>query len=63
MTLRPVRFVTIQAFALLTGYSEKAIEKKIDDKVWMEGRHYRRAPDGRRLIDLEGFERWVEKGV
>jgi hypothetical protein len=41
----------------------KAAEKKIDSQVWMEGRQYRRAPDGRRLVDLEGYEKWVVTGV
>jgi hypothetical protein len=46
----------------LTGYTEKAIERKRHEGVWREGREYRRAPDGRILIDLEGYEAWVAKG-
>lgn len=58
--LAPARFVLIPVAALVTGYTEKAIRKKIDDGHWREGREYRRAPDGHILIDLRGFERWVE---
>ena len=38
----------------------EAVYEKIRVGVWVEGRHYRRAPDGHILIDLEAFERWVE---
>jgi hypothetical protein len=27
----------------------------------VEGQVWRRAPDGRILIDMEGYRRWVEK--
>jgi len=59
-TLTPARYVLIPVASIVTGYSVKAIEKKIDDGVWAEGKEWRRAPDGRRLIDLEGYKKWVE---
>lgn len=55
-----VRYTLVKKAAELTGYSEKAIQRKIEDGVWTEGREYRRAPDGRVLIDLAGYEKWVE---
>lgn len=27
--------------------------------MWVEGREYVRAPDGRLLIDMDGFEKWA----
>jgi len=57
---RSVRHVTIGRFAELTGYSEKAVRHKIDLGVWIEGRQYRKAPDNRILVDIEGYEEWVE---
>lgn len=57
---RTVRHVTISRFAEITGYSEKAVRHKIDLGVWIEGRQYRKAPDNRILVDIEGYERWVE---
>jgi len=45
---------------LLTGYSVKAIERKIERGDWQEGKVWRRAPDGRILIDVLGYQRWVE---
>ena len=53
------RFVLIPLAAQATGYTERAIHKKIDDGVWRRGREWRKAPDGRRLIDLKAVEAWV----
>jgi hypothetical protein len=45
---------------LLTGYSVKAMERKIERGDWQEGKVWRRAPDGRIVIDVLGYQRWVE---
>jgi len=55
-----MRYVLINRFAAQSGYSEKAIRRKIEEGVWVQGRQYRRAPDGRIMIDVEGVEKWVE---
>ena len=60
--LNPRRYVHPSVAALLTGYTEKAIQQKIDAGVWREGHEWKKAPDGRRLVDLEGYDRWVEGG-
>lgn len=57
------RYVRVNRFAALTGYSENAVRGKIAEGVWVEGRHYRRAPDGHILVDLREYERWVEHQV
>lgn len=49
----------ISKFCELTGYSVKAVEKEIEKGVWLEGREFHRAPDGRLVIDIEGYNRWV----
>lgn len=49
----------IPLFCQETGYSEKAVARKIEDGVWVEGREYVRAPDGRLLIDMDGFNKWA----
>jgi len=54
------RYVLLPKFVELSGYTVKAIQRKIETGAWLEGREYRRAPDGHILVDLEGFERWVE---
>lgn len=60
--LVPPRYVQLRVAELLTGYTEKAMNAKIDEGIWREGKEWRRAPDGRRLVDLQGYERWVEGG-
>lgn len=53
------RFVRIRKFVEMSGYTEQAVRSKIKDGRWIEGREYRRAPDGALLVDLVGFEKWV----
>lgn len=56
------QYVTIQLAAVLTGYSPKAIRRKIESGIWLEGREYRKAPDGHVLISMKGYQLWVERG-
>jgi hypothetical protein len=59
---RGTDYVTIPVAAAMTGYSAKAIRRKIEAGVWLEGREFRRAPDGHVLISVKGYELWVERG-
>jgi hypothetical protein len=59
---RGADYVTIPVAAAMTGYSAKAIRRKIEAGVWLEGREFRRAPDGHVLISVRGYESWVERG-
>lgn len=61
VNLAPAGYVTVSLAAAVTGLTQKAIYKKIENGVWLEGKEYRRAPDGRLYISLRGFERWVER--
>lgn len=54
------RYVLLPLAAAMTGYTEKAIRKKIEDGVWIEGREFLKAPDGHLFVNVQGFERWVE---
>lgn len=56
----PHRYVRIPLFCSVTGYTADAVDAKIRKGKWIEGRHYRRAPDGHILVDLKGYEAWVE---
>jgi hypothetical protein len=64
LTASPTRaeYVTIPVAAAITGYTAKAIRRKIEAGVWLEGREFRRAPDGHVLISVKGYELWVERG-
>ncbi|NIC28237.1 excisionase [Serratia plymuthica] len=54
------KWVRIERAAELTGYSRTAIYDKISKGVWPEGKIWRRAPDNRKLVNLEEFDRWAE---
>lgn len=58
-----IGYFTVRKFSELSGYSENAIRAKIQEGVWMEGKVFLRAPDGRILISKEGYESWVETGL
>src|SRR5687768_14806096 len=51
--------VTITRFAEMSGYTTGAVHKKIERGVWLEGVQWFRAPDGRILISIEGYDSWV----
>lgn len=59
--VQPAPYVTISLAAMLTGLTEKAIRRKIEDGKWLEGREFRRAPDGGIFISLTGYQQWVER--
>lgn len=54
------RYVLLPLANVITGYSVKAMERKIERGEWVEGQVWRRAPDGRIHLDIEGYQRWVE---
>jgi hypothetical protein len=60
--LAPAPYVTIQLASNITGLTEKAIRRKIEDGKWLDGREYRRSPDGGIFISMKGYQAWVEKG-
>lgn len=57
-----LRYLTIRKFTAESGYSENAIRSKIRDGIWREGLEWRKAPDGRVLIDVDAYHAWVESG-
>jgi putative excisionase DUF1233 len=59
--LAPARYVTVELAAKTHGLSPGAIRKRIERGQWIEGREWRRGPDGRVWIDTKGVERWVEQ--
>lgn len=60
--LAPDRYVTVRTYAAISGRTEKAIRRKIEDGKWIERREFIRDPDGTILIDCEGVQRWVLSG-
>ncbi len=41
-------------------YSRSAFNKKRSRGVWLEGKHWTRAPDGRVWVNWRAIEKWVE---
>lgn len=60
MTVAPAKYVKLALFESITGYTEKAVYRKIGDGHWLDGREYIKAPDGNILVSMEGYEKWVE---
>lgn len=54
------KYVTINKFVEISGYTKDAINSKIKRGDWPEGFVYTKAPDGRILINIVGYEQWVE---
>lgn len=54
------RYIRLPLFERMTGYTQKAVRRKIEEGHWLEGMQYMRAPDGHILIDMRGYELWVE---
>lgn len=55
----PARFILLELAEHCTGYTVRAMRRKMESGMWLEGREYRKAPDGRIHVDLQGYERWV----
>jgi hypothetical protein len=62
MQVQPSRYVRIELFCALTGYTDNAVRTKMSRGVWLEGRQYVRR-GGEILMDLEGYETWAKTGV
>jgi hypothetical protein len=60
VSVLPARYVLMHLATTLTGYTVKAMQRKIERGDWVEGRVWKHAPDGRIVIDLVGYQRWVE---
>jgi hypothetical protein len=58
--ISPAKYVKLPLFESVTGYTEKAVRRKIEEGHWLEGGEYVRAPDGHILVNMEGYYKWVE---
>ena len=61
VTVAPAPYVTVALAATITGLTEKAIRRKIEDGKWIEGREFLRSPDGGIFISLKGYQQWLEQ--
>lgn len=58
-----MKYITLQAFSIRSGYSAGAVRQKINRGEWIDGKQYVKAPDGRILINIEEFEKWAEESL
>ena len=58
-----LRWLTIDKFSAESGYTPDAIRSKIKRGDWLEGHVWIKAPDGRILINTEGYDKWVTSEV
>ena len=52
----------INRLAEITGYSEDAVRHKVKNGTWVQGRIWRKTPDGRVFVNVGEFERLAESG-
>lgn len=55
-----IEWVLLPLFCSLTGYSEKAVRRKIEEGIWLQGKHYRKVC-GRIHMSMEAYNKWVEQ--
>jgi hypothetical protein len=55
-----LRHLTIKKFSVESGYTPDAIRSKIKRGDWLQGQVWIKAPDGRILINIEGYEAWAQ---
>lgn len=54
------KYVTVKKLSEQCGYTEKAIRRKIEEGIFIQGIHYLKAPDGRIHFDLVQYEKWLK---
>lgn len=57
-----VQWVLLPMFCSLTGYTEKAVRRKMEEGVWLQGKHYRKVA-GRIHLSMEAYNKWVEQAA
>jgi len=58
-----INYVTIKKFCAETGYTHDAVNSKIKRGDWTVGEVYTKAPDGRILINIDGYHKWAETNI
>ena len=58
-----IMYKPIKKFAEESGYTANAIYNKIYSGMWPKNLVWVKAPDGRLLISIAGYNQWVETAV
>jgi len=59
ITLLP-KWIRASKYAEISGITTAAIKAKRQQGVWLEGKHWVRAPDGQIMIDWRALDEWAE---
>jgi len=57
-----MKWIKLNRFTLMSGYTSKAVYNKIERGKWEKNIHWRKAPDGRYFINPKAIEEWIEGG-
>ncbi len=55
----PNRYVTIDKCSEFYGFTKEAIRQLKKKGQWREKIHWRKAPNGRILIDIKAIDEWI----
>lgn len=55
-----LQYITINLLSDISGYSPEAIRQKRKNGIWLEGTHWKKAPDGRILFNHLKIVEWIE---
>ena len=55
-----LRHVTVKKLSELSGLTDRAINSLIDKGEWLEGVVWKKTPHGRRVIDMQEYDKWCE---
>lgn len=56
-----MKWVLINKVIELIGYTDDAIRAKIKRGIWLQNIHWKKAPDGRLVFNIEAIQKWMEK--
>ena len=60
VSITPAKWVRAVLLEAMIGISVEAIRKKRQNGVWLEGKHFVKAPDGMWVYDWAEIDRWQE---
>ncbi|MDQ6958886.1 MAG: hypothetical protein Q9M24_07250 [Mariprofundaceae bacterium] len=60
VVMLPIKWLKLKAWCAITGYTEDAFHGKKSRGEWLEGVHWKKAPDGNIFISWQEIDRWVE---
>jgi hypothetical protein len=58
---RSIKWIKVSRYCEITGDTPDAVYAKKRRRLWAEGVHFKKAPDGCLWINTEEVERWVEQ--